>query len=351
MGFLDTKLGAVFIGNVLAACLYGTACIQVYNYFIGNHKDSVRFRLLLCVLWLSDTTQLVFVTYALYHYTVTNFNNPLALLSVNWSMLSCVFCTCISGIIVRGTFTRRVWLITKGNKILVTIIALASLSSFVTGFAFAISAFRVATFLNLRTISYYLYTAFASGSMADILIASSLCYSLSKRRTGFKRTDSLITTLILFAINSSKFSLRQQPMVPLAMILTKRLPYSKAYSLGVFQFIHSSSARRLITHENTKSLCSIGSLITYAIWPTDFIYIAVFFSQSKMYTISLFASLNSRERLREKTTAASDIPLSLPGRSWKPSTVEEQHDPVQTNHSVVVTIERKVQIDRDEIVS
>lgn len=36
---------------------------------------------------LADTTQLVFVTHALYYYMVTNYNNPLALLYPNWCVL------------------------------------------------------------------------------------------------------------------------------------------------------------------------------------------------------------------------------------------------------------------------
>ena len=131
-----------------------------------------------------------------------------------------------------------------------------------------------------------------------------------------------------------------------------------------------------------NSLCSIASLVTYAVWPMDFIFIAVFFSQSKrkhilsrswsilshltaeiVYTISLFASLNNREQLREKTTVSKDIPLSLPGQPIKFTTTHGQYedDPTKMSQvcylcvmgwmiaefqeSVMVTIERKVEIE------
>ncbi|KAF8336155.1 hypothetical protein F5887DRAFT_575531 [Amanita rubescens] len=266
MTYLDTTLGATFVGNVIAGCLYGIASIQAYTYFRGKPTDSIMFRSLLFLVWLADTAQLIFVTHALYYYMVTNYDNPLALLYPNWSILLQVLATCISGFIVRGVFTRRIWLFTRRNYLLAGVIALASLSAFIFGFVFTISGFSVDSFAKLPKISYLLYAAFASAVASDVLIATSLCVSLSKRRTGFKRMDSLLNVLMLYAINSG-----------------------------------------LLT-----SLCSIGSLVTYAVWPTEFTFIAVFFSQSKLYTISLFASINNREHLREKIVGLEDIPFSLP---------------------------------------
>ncbi|KAF8689336.1 hypothetical protein AX14_003356 [Amanita brunnescens Koide BX004] len=299
MTYLDSRLGVTFVGNVIAGCLYGVASIQAYIYFKGQPNDTVLFRLLLFLVWLADSIQLAFGSHALYYYMVTNYDNPLALLYPNWSILAQIFATCISGIIVRGIFTRRVWLVTGRNYILVGIIALAVLSTFVCGFAFGIRGFSIGTFLSLPRVSGFLYAGFASAVAADVLIAISLCVSLSRRRTGFRRTDTLLNVLILYAINSS--------------ILT--------------------------------SLCSIACLVTYAFWPTEFTFIAIFFLQSKLYTISLFASLNHREQLRERGIASKDIPLSLPKFN---STSREQFgdDPAK---SVMVTIERKVEIEgRDE---
>ncbi len=54
------------------------------NYLRANRKwyriNTVNERL-------ADTTQLIFVTHALYHYMVTNYDNPLALLYPNWYAL------------------------------------------------------------------------------------------------------------------------------------------------------------------------------------------------------------------------------------------------------------------------
>ncbi|KAF8629964.1 hypothetical protein AX17_005530 [Amanita inopinata Kibby_2008] len=204
-----------------------TNCLFVYSYvFFGEARLYNADRGILKPVGfpnrVSDTVQLVLVTHALYYYMVSNYDNPIILLYPNWSILSQVFATATSGIIVRGVFAWRVWLselwsyvpkassllcptVTRHNKILIIIIALATVSTFVCGVAFAASGFFIGTFVNLMHISHFLYTALASSVAADTLIAASLCVSLSKSRTGFKTTDSLVNVLMLYAINSGRY--------------------------------------------------------------------------------------------------------------------------------------------------
>ncbi|PFH46015.1 hypothetical protein AMATHDRAFT_51331 [Amanita thiersii Skay4041] len=164
---------------------------------------------------------------------------------------------------------------------------------------FAARGFYEKTYAKLESVSVG-----SSAVAADILIASSLSVSLSKSRTGFKSTDSLVNILILYAINSS-----------------------------------------LLT-----SMCSVACFVTYAIWPTNFTFIAIYFSQSKLYLISVFASLNSRRRLRKKTQiggGGGDIPVNLSTgmRMMGGMSKDELTSATRTQQSVVVTIER--QVDRE----
>ncbi|KAK2462952.1 hypothetical protein APHAL10511_005004 [Amanita phalloides] len=131
MTYLDSTLGAAFIGNVIASSLYGIACTEEYAYFFKRRtNDPVYLRLLLILVWLSDTVQIAFSTHALYYYMVINYDNTLALLYPTWSLLSQIFATSISGLIVRGIFTKRVFMVTNRNYGVLGIIGLASLSAF-----------------------------------------------------------------------------------------------------------------------------------------------------------------------------------------------------------------------------
>ncbi|KAF8993175.1 hypothetical protein BDQ17DRAFT_1368618 [Cyathus striatus] len=92
---------------------------------------------------------------------------------------------------------------------------------------------------------------------ADALTTGSLCILLAKSRSGFKKTDSLISILILFTINTG-----------------------------------------LLT-------------MYYIIWPHNFIFMGIYFVLGTVYYNSLLASLNARPTFRAKLDICTS-PLQLP---------------------------------------
>ncbi|GLB40665.1 hypothetical protein LshimejAT787_0805360 [Lyophyllum shimeji] len=261
---LDSKLGAAFLGNLVAGIFYGLTCMQSYTYF-RSKKDRPCFRMVILLLWFLDTLQLALVTHGLYFYLVSSFGNILALLTPTWSFISQIYVTCASDIIVRCIFGCRVWRLVGRSKVLAACIAAVSVLTLGTGFAFAtkISTDKL-RFGGFGTISHFLYIALGSGVAVDLLIAVSLCWSLSKSRTGFKKTDSIVNTLMMYAINTG-----------------------------------------LLT-----TICAAACFITYAVWPHEFTFIAIYFSLPKLYLNSLLATLNSRDTLSGNISRVSDIPLS-----------------------------------------
>ncbi|KAI0287962.1 hypothetical protein BC826DRAFT_728028 [Russula brevipes] len=92
-----------------------------------------------------------------------------------------------------------------------------------------------------------------STCLADILIAVSMCWCLYHKRTGFKKTDSTIMTLILYSINTG-----------------------------------------LLT-----SVLAIGTLVFVR---RPFISLTFFLALGRCYVNSLFAMLNNRNTLRGRST-------------------------------------------------
>ncbi|KDR71512.1 hypothetical protein GALMADRAFT_102487 [Galerina marginata CBS 339.88] len=131
---------------------------------------------------------------------------------------------------------------------------------------FASRGFVLKTYVKMNEAAAMLYTSLGSAVIADTMVAVSLCILLIKSRTGFKRTDSLVTTLMVFSINTG-----------------------------------------LLT-----SISAIACFVTYAIWPQRFIFMGIYFALSKLYVNSLLASLNARSTLRGQSYAMSTIP---PGAS------------------------------------
>lgn len=266
---LDNTLGAAYIGNILAALLYGFTNVQMYLFFT-HYNDGVILRLLVTFLWVLDTVHLALICHTIYFYAVTNFANPLAMLSVTKSIMAHVIITGISDVTVRGIFAYRVWLVSQGKKLLVASIVVPTLLCFAGSIAFPIRGLQIGTYAGFAQISWILYSAFVTGVVADSIIAAALCYNLARRRTGVRRTDSIVQVLMIYSINTG--------------VLT--------------------------------SLCALCVLVMYATMPSNFVFIAFYFVLPKLFLNSLLATLNARERLRgfgKSTGGVVSIPLSATG--------------------------------------
>ncbi|KDR71513.1 hypothetical protein GALMADRAFT_253823 [Galerina marginata CBS 339.88] len=314
MNELDSTLGAAFLGSLAASILYGVTSVQTFLYFQNTSGDGGIFQSSIFSLWLSyaplvknvaeqtllfrvlDTIHMAFTAHGIYFYLVTNFGRFQVLLRPTWSLLAGVYLTNISDIMVRCFFAKRVSSLCGHRRpilrvVIPVLIILLAIAVFATGCAFASEAFILETFERLNEVSYLLYISFAIGVVADLLVAITLCVLLFNNRTGIKRTDSILTILMAFSINTG-----------------------------------------LLT-----SFCAMACLITYAIWPQGFIFMALYFALSKLYVNSLLASLNARNSLRKRDQAEPtnldpvSTPIVFPMQSANLTTKEE--DALQNTES------------------
>lgn len=182
-----------------------------------------------------------------------NFNNPDALNKTSWSMNLQTDCNGLIGLIVECFFARRVWIM-SGNLWLTGLIVILSCIHFGLGIVFTIEGFFLIETAKFGRLIWVTSAGLGSAAAADIIIACALCYYLTKNRTGFSRTDSLITTLIAYSLTTG-----------------------------------------LIT-----SVIAFIAVVTFATMPTNFIWLAFFWVLGKCYVNSILAALNSRDFLRGK---------------------------------------------------
>ncbi|KAL5520986.1 hypothetical protein ACEPAG_8908 [Sanghuangporus baumii] len=247
---LDDSLGAAFIGLILAAVLFGVTNVQ-YLIFSQTSRDPRFMKWTIAFLWCLDVLHLILISHSMYRYLVTNFTN-LALISVpNWSLCAHVLVTTLGDFIVRLFYAWRVWVVSHRNRFLtlgVLVFAFVTL-----GLGFGIKIFSYDSMLQFTNISWVLYTSLGSAVVADVWVAASLCFFLARNRTGFKSTDSVVNSLILYVINTGLFT----------------------------------------------SFCAVACFVSFAVMPHNYIFIAFYFCLPKLYFNALLAMLNARERLRD----------------------------------------------------
>ncbi|KAG1762606.1 hypothetical protein EDD22DRAFT_891152 [Suillus occidentalis] len=247
---IGRTFGALFIGVTFAAVLFGLSSVQVFVYF-QTHKGSgtTFYKLAVIFLWILDALHLSLIVHCVYYYLVINYTNVGALTEIVWSFKLQII---IDVLIIYGVhmlYVYRIWIISKGRSRSFPIVAGAIVLSG-SGVAIVLiwALYRCRVFSDLIKIEWSTYMALGAITFADVVIASSLCYLLATSRTGFSSTDSLITKLMVYVINTGSLT----------------------------------------------SICSMIAMITCAVMPNNFIFLAVEFLVAKLYVNSFLALLNAR---------------------------------------------------------
>ncbi|RDX48037.1 hypothetical protein OH76DRAFT_694526 [Lentinus brumalis] len=264
---LDNTLGALLIGNLISACLYGFTTLQTYTYFSGGSRgDSIWLRSLVAFLWILDTVHLVLISHAVYTYTVTDFGDFAAVSTPVWSMLAQMIVMAVSDGIIRSIFCHRIYILSNGSRVLCGVNVLFALVIFGQGISLCIKDLQLGS-KPFADFSTWYYADMSSGVVADAAIAATMTWLLMRERSSmnFRRTNHVIHTLVLYSVSTGALA----------------------------------------------TMCFVGCLISYAVAPNTSIFIPFITNLSKVFLNSLLAALNSRQAIRAEMAGAGNM-LSIP---------------------------------------
>ncbi|PCH44981.1 hypothetical protein WOLCODRAFT_19294 [Wolfiporia cocos MD-104 SS10] len=259
MGELDATYGAVLIGVFASAVLYGVTNVQVYVFFREYPRDVIWNKVAVSWLWLLDSVHLALCFHMVYWYLITNYARPTQLLLVVWSFKAQIILDV--SITRRHSWIRlyviRVW---KLNAVASKELGLAKLTmpilvsfAMLAGYereplralvppaaaalvlCWAITRYSYYTEFSEPKNMWVTYYPLATATAVDAVIATCLCRLLVRCKTGFRETDSIISRLMFYTLNTG--------------------------------FI--------------TSLCSLLAIVMMAVFPHDFAMISVEFSLTK----------------------------------------------------------------------
>ncbi|KAH8108813.1 hypothetical protein DFH11DRAFT_1731656 [Phellopilus nigrolimitatus] len=279
VSIIENTVGLLQLGGFANSILYGVNCVQAYTFYqhADKMKDDIILRSLVGVLWILNTLHVGFNIKTVNFYLVKHFNDVGALANTDWSLACQTLLTMISNFLVRMFFSYRIWIISRGSFLVTLPVAVLSFLSFSFGTTFAVESFIHRTFAAMHGISWLVYVPLAIASVSDICMTGALCYFLYTNRTGVRRTDSIINTLMAYCINAS-----------------------------------------LLT-----TCINIACFVTFLALPKNYIFMAIFFCSSKLYFCSLLATLNARDTLRARSTAVSMPTLGATHRHGADRGIEE----------------------------
>ncbi|KZT06451.1 uncharacterized protein LAESUDRAFT_812726 [Laetiporus sulphureus 93-53] len=262
---LNGSLGALLLGNLGTAILYGVTSAQTQVYHKHSGKDSLLLRCSVSFLWALSGLHLALITAAVYNAAVTDYSQAEEIMVPSWSLKSHVAVAGLINILVRGLFCHRMWNLSRGNRLLTVTIGTAACVAFAGSLAFSVKSFYSAgDVFHLTGLSWILYTSLCTGVSADIVTAVSLCILLTRYKTGFPSTRGMVRSIIIYGINCG-----------------------------------------LLT-----SCCEVSCIVLYATLPKNLSFVALFFVLPELLLNALLATLNARVDLRRRAETSGLLPSS-----------------------------------------
>ncbi|KAH8996874.1 hypothetical protein EDB92DRAFT_2036492 [Lactarius akahatsu] len=279
---IRNSFGAAFVGLFVSTTLFGLTIAQTCIYFWNYRKrDPKPLKFFVAFVVFMDALHTIVCTYAIYWYLIVNFGNLENLQYGMWALNFQVILTTVIFISVQLYYTRRVYIVSQSlicpiiivvSVFIVAFFAICELPALCSSFVGmnpelrspVLTAKEIALkrFSDFHTSAWMSYIAFGATTVGDTLIATSMCWSLYRRRTGFARTDSVVMTSMAYSVNSGMLT----------------------------------------------GLLSLAASISIVVSPTSMIWLAFFWAMSKCYVNSLLAMLNSRNYVHgsQSTTNRQD---------------------------------------------
>ncbi|KAI8970546.1 hypothetical protein BD414DRAFT_470498 [Trametes punicea] len=190
MAFPGQTVGALMVGGIVGATLYGLTFSQAFRYHNREQKDSFLMRTYVLALWLADTVNVFLMGHVLYYTFVTRYGDPTVFLAPLWSLVSMVLLTSIVSFMVRGVYIKGIWHLSHEHPVIAGVIAVLSVFDFVCGIPVLTLKGYGVNRGDFDSLKVYLCLAFASAIIADLSVAGTLWYLLrgSKARTSRLRS-------------------------------------------------------------------------------------------------------------------------------------------------------------------
>ncbi|KAJ7063697.1 hypothetical protein C8F01DRAFT_87808 [Mycena amicta] len=191
--------GPMLIGVFVNMILYGVLISQILTYFQVYRKDAIWMKIFVSYLFILETANTGFDMVIMYQPLILEYGQK----PINFPTF---FITEPIVIVAVSTpiqlfFAWRIRSLTKSYWIPAIIVVLA-LGSCAGGLWTAVDIGLFKTFANKPKLHNSALLWFLGSCVADILITGSLVFSLSKRKTGFSGTDSVIDKIIRMTIQT-----------------------------------------------------------------------------------------------------------------------------------------------------
>ncbi|KAL1937277.1 hypothetical protein VTO73DRAFT_13886 [Trametes versicolor] len=242
--FPDIRLtaGVGIIGVFISVAMYGWNIFQIVYYYQRNGDSDTRWLgAYVFYIWAIETVHTYLICANIWRSGIAEFGNPLA-----WSSTT-------------RFYARRLWILSDKSILLVGIVVLLAFAHFSLEIYVVVLTIKFPSFDQFHKTTPFYTGSLAIAAADDIIIAVSLCYLLYTRRTGIRRTDTLVNRIITYSIMTGAIT----------------------------------------------SVLDISILVCFVAMPDNFFYLSQYNFLPNLYSTSLLVMLNAREHLQKISNVTS----------------------------------------------
>ncbi|KAJ7052236.1 hypothetical protein C8F01DRAFT_1376124 [Mycena amicta] len=262
----NSTLGAMLIGTLVGAVLFGVATMQTYVYWTRFPDDHCAIKATVCFIWLAEAINVGLISHTLYTFLVLDYGHPERLLQrPPRSIIGYAFMTPIIAVTVQVFFSYRIYVLSK-SRIIPFLAYMLSFVRFAFGTALLAVSLGVSSVNEFVTKWHWLgLTLWSLSAAEDVLITATLVYLLMQQRRGVhKSTTAFLNKIIMWTVETG-----------------------------------------LLTCS-----CSLVTVFLFHTMPSNFIWLSFSIIEARMFSNSLLASLNSRSILRALRDRSNILSLS-----------------------------------------
>ncbi|KAH9830819.1 uncharacterized protein C8Q71DRAFT_323390 [Rhodofomes roseus] len=249
----------VLLGTVFSTFLYGVNISQFVRFITYGRQQSLWTYITVVTVFMADTAQACLEIYSLWDISVTNFGNYEALTGqVGQAWPTTVSLGILMGIIATAVQQYFIWRVKTFSQswLLFGFLTLCSLASSMVEIVNASIALSNWTTWSAQMQITMVEIGLALNVVVNVVNALLLLYYLLKHRSGFRRTDSAISQLIVCCVETP---LLNAFMALLDIIVFKAtaqtywvlivgIPLGRVYTFSVLALINSQASLREAWH-------------------------------------------------------------------------------------------------------
>ncbi|KAF8685590.1 hypothetical protein RHS04_00762 [Rhizoctonia solani] len=195
MAAMDLLLGPILLGTIVNIWLYGIMVTQTTMYYVAFPRDHRWIKTLVGYMFVVDTLNSIFDIGLVWKYTITLFGDHDGILVSSWWFNVEPVMTVMISSTTQGFFAWRIAKLT-GQPWMGWSIALSAFIQFAAGLSSTIGAFIVQDFARFQELKAAVITWLGLSALTDVVITCILSWYLHTHRTGFSKTDDIITRLV-----------------------------------------------------------------------------------------------------------------------------------------------------------